>query len=56
MDTTSVVTLRPALTGGEAGMQGPAFVIRATASACAPSSPSQIRSTSPRNPTKVVRL
>jgi hypothetical protein len=56
MDTTSIVTSRPALADGGAGLQGAGTCRPGTASTCALSSISQIRSTRPRNPTKVVRL
>jgi hypothetical protein len=56
MDTTSIVTSRPALADGEAGLPGTGTSRPSAASTCALSSTSQIRSTPPRNPTKVVRL
>lgn len=56
MDTTSIVISRPALADGEKGSLGAGASRPRTASICAPSSVSQIHSTRPRNPTKVVRL
>ncbi|MCS3726417.1 hypothetical protein QUT09_22535 [Xanthomonas citri pv. citri] len=56
MDTTSIVTSHPALADGETGLQDAGTRRRGTASTCALSSTSQIRSTPPRNPTKVMRL
>ncbi len=56
MGTTSIVISRPAPADGEAGLQGTGTCRPGTASTRALSSISQIRSTRPRNPTKVVRL
>src|SRR4051812_5947698 len=56
MDTTSIVTSRPALADGGTGLQGAGTCRPGTASTCAPSSTSQTHSTPSRNPTKVVRL
>lgn len=56
MDTTSIVISPPTPADGEAESQGAGISRPGTASTFALSSTSQIRSTRPRNPTKVVRL